>query len=90
MRKFLFSLPRKNFFDPANEDGVYKMEFVWHDCWKCPPEEVTNSGLTATDGKDIFEAFWYRPNGFMIKVRDKWVDINDYQKPWRWANSTDL
>lgn len=69
---------------PVNKK--FKMELTWHNCWECPPEEVSNDGLIATDGKDYYNAFWYRPNGFMIQNRCGWTDVSEDQNNWWWAD----
>ena len=32
----------------------FKMGLTWHNCLECPPEEVTNDYLIATDGVNVF------------------------------------
>lgn len=64
----------------------FKMELTWHNCLECPPEECTNDCLIATDGEDVFEAFWYRPNGFMIRGKDRWHDLYKDLDKWYWAD----
>lgn len=64
----------------------FTMELVWHNCETNPPEEVTNDYLIATDGVDVFEAFWYRPNGFMIRGKDRWHDLYKDLDKWYWAD----
>lgn len=64
----------------------FKMELVWHNCWECPPEEVTNDSLIMTDGVDVYEAFWYRPDGFMIRTKDGWYGVYEDQNRWHWAD----
>lgn len=64
----------------------FTMELVWHNCEECPPEEVTNDSLIMTDGTDVFEAFWYRPDGFMICAKDRWHGIYKNQDKWWWAD----
>ena len=64
----------------------FKMELTWHNCKECPPEECTNDYLIATDGTDVFEAFWYRPNGFMIRGKDRWHDLYKDLDKWYWAD----
>ena len=53
----------------------FTMELVWHNCEECPPEEAVNEKLVMTDGVEVFEAFWYRPDGFMIRGKDRWHGI---------------
>lgn len=69
-----------------SETNKFKMELTWHNCWECPPEETSNDGLIATDGKDYYNAFWYRPNGFMIQNRCGWTDVSEDQNNWWWAD----
>lgn len=64
----------------------FTMELVWHNCWECPPEEVTNDFLIMTDGVDVYEAFWYRPDGFMIRTKDGWHGVYEDQNKWYWAD----
>ena len=64
----------------------FTMELVWHNCCKYPPEEVTNDSLIMTDGTDVFEAFWYRPDGFMIHTKDGWRGVYEDQDKWWWAD----
>lgn len=64
----------------------FTMELVWHNCWKCPPEEVTNDSLIMTDGVDAYETFWYRPDGFMIHTKDGWRGVYNGLKEWYWAD----
>lgn len=64
----------------------FKMELVWHNCLECPPEETTNDYLIATDGVDVHEAFWYRPDGFMIRGKDRWHGLYENLNKWYWAD----
>ena len=64
----------------------FKMELTWHNCLECPPEECTNDYLIATDGTDVFEAFWYRPDGFMIRGKDRWHGLYKGLDKWYWAD----
>jgi hypothetical protein len=64
----------------------FKIELTWHNCLECPPEECTNDYLIATDGTDVFEAFWYRPDGFMIRGKDRWHDLYKDLDKWYWAD----
>lgn len=64
----------------------FKMELVWHNCWECPPEESTNDSLIMTDGVNVYEAFWYRPDGFMIRAKHGWHGIYEDTKNWYWAD----
>lgn len=64
----------------------FKMELTWHNCLECPPEECTNEYLIATDGDDVFEAFWYRPDGFMIRGKDRWHGLYQGLDKWYWAD----
>lgn len=64
----------------------FTMELVWHNCLECPPEEVTNDSLIMTDGTEVFEAFWYRPDGFMIRAKDGWRGVYEDQDKWYWAD----
>lgn len=64
----------------------FKMELTWHNCLECPPKELTNDCLIATDGTDVFETFWYRPNGFMIRGKDRWYDLYKGLNKWYWAD----
>ena len=64
----------------------FTIELVWHNCLECPPEEATNDYLIATDGTDVFEAFWYRPDGFMIRAKHGWHGVYENQDKWWWAD----
>lgn len=66
----------------------FTMELVWHNCWECPPEEVANDYLIATDGDDVYEAAWYAPDGFMIyrKQDDWWHGLYEDLGNWYWAD----
>lgn len=64
----------------------FKMELTWHNCKICPPEECTNDNLIATDGTDVFDAFWYRPDGFMIYTKHGWHGMYDDLNKWYWAD----
>lgn len=75
----------ENVSDPSKNKEI-KMELTWLNCWECPPEKVVMDGLTATNGKDIYDAFWYRPNGWMIRVANDWIDVNNDQKHLWWAD----
>lgn len=62
------------------------MELTWHNCLECPPEECTNDYLIATDGDDVFEAAWYRPDGFMIHAKHGWNGLYEDLDKWYWAD----
>lgn len=66
----------------------FTMELVWHNCETYPPEEAMNDSLVMTNGVDVFRAFWYRPNGFMIDINnnDNWHGIYEDQDKWWWAD----
>lgn len=64
----------------------FTIELVWHNCLECPPEEATNDYLIATDGIDVFEAFWYRPDGFMIHAKHGWHGLYEDLNKWYWAD----
>ena len=64
----------------------FTMELVWHNCETYPPEEATNDYLIATDGVDVFEAAWYRPDGFMIHAKHGWNGLYDELDKWYWAD----
>ena len=64
----------------------FKMELVWHNCLECPPEEVTSDYLIMTDGTDVFEAFWYAPDGFMIRAIHGWHGVYEDRDKWWWAD----
>ena len=66
----------------------FKMELVWHNCLEFPPE-VTNDYLIATNGTDVHEAFWYRPDGFMIRGKDRWHGLYYGLEKWYWADIRD-
>ena len=65
---------------------IFTIELVWHNCLECPPEEETNDYLIATDGIDVFEAFWYRPDGFMIHAKHGWHGLYEDLNKWYWAD----
>lgn len=67
----------------------FKMELTWHNCLECPPEECTNDYLIATDGTDVFEAFWYAPDGFMINTKHGWHGMYNGLDKWYWADIRD-
>lgn len=62
------------------------MELVWHNCKTNYPEEVTNDSLIMTDGIEVFDAFWYRPDGFMINTKHGWYGIYEDLDKWYWAD----
>lgn len=64
----------------------FTMELVWHNCCECPPKETANDSLIMTDGTEVFEAFWYRPDGFMIHAKHGWHGIYEDIKNWYWAD----
>lgn len=66
----------------------FKMELVWHNCATYLPKEATNDNLIATNGEDVYEAFWYAPDGFMIRSKslDKWLGLYDDLDKWWWAD----
>ena len=64
----------------------FTMELVWHNCLECPPEEVVNDHIIATDGTAVCEAFWYRPDGFMIRGKDRWHGVYKDLEKWYWAD----
>ena len=67
----------------------FTMELVWHNCLECPPEEVRNDYLIATDGADVCEAFWYKPDGFMIRGKYRWHGLYNGLEKWYWADIRD-
>ena len=67
----------------------FKMELVWHNCLECQPKETVNDKLIATDGTDVYEAFWYRPDGFMIRGKDRWHGLYNGLGKWYWADIRD-
>lgn len=64
----------------------FTMELVWHNCKTHPPKETANEKLIMSDGYEVFEAFWYRPDGFMIRGKDKWHGVYDDLNKWYWAD----
>ena len=64
----------------------FKMELTWHNCEECPPEEATNDNLIMTDGERVYEAFWYSPDGFMIRAKCGWQEVYEEQNKWWWAD----
>ena len=64
----------------------FTMELVWHNCETNPPKEATNDFLIMTDGIDVFEAFWYRPDGFMIHAKHGWHGLYEDLNKWYWAD----
>lgn len=64
----------------------FTMELVWHNCLEYPPKETTNDSLIMTDGSDVFEASWYKPDGFMIRTKDEWRGVYVNQENWWWAD----
>lgn len=64
----------------------FTMELVWHNCYECKPEEITNDSLIMTNGIDVFEAFWYAPDGFMIHAKHGWHGVYEGLKEWYWAD----
>lgn len=64
----------------------FTMELVWHNAETNPPSETTNDYLFATDGTDIFEAFWYAPDGFMIHTKHGWHGMYHELDKWYWAD----
>ena len=64
----------------------FKMELTWHNCLEYPPEECTNDYLIVTDGTDVFEAFWYRPDGFLICGKYGWHGLYENLNKWYWAD----
>ena len=64
----------------------FTMELVWHNCETNPPEEVVNDFLIMTNGTDVFKAFWYRPDGFMVDMNDDWYGIYEDVNKWWWAD----
>lgn len=66
----------------------FTMELVWHNCNTNPPKEAENDGLIATDGELVYEAFWYAPDGFMIrgKYLNEWIGLYKNLSNWYWAD----
>jgi hypothetical protein len=64
----------------------FTMELVWHNCKTHQPKETVNEKLVMTDGYKVFEAFWYRPDGFMIRVKDRWHGVYEDLNKWYWAD----
>lgn len=64
----------------------FTMELVWHNCLECPPEETMNDSLIMTDGANVFKAFWYSPDGFMILTKNDWRGVYIDQDKWWWAD----
>lgn len=80
--------PGANFKLVFQGDNMKKftMVLVWHNCETNPPEEVTNDYLIATDGVDVVEACWYRPDGFMIRQKHGWRGLYRDLNKWYWAD----
>jgi hypothetical protein len=64
----------------------FTMELVWHNCKTHQPKETVNEKLVMTDGYEVFEAFWYRPDGFMIRGKDRWHGVYEDLNKWYWAD----
>ena len=64
----------------------FTMELVWHNCKTNPPKEVTNDFLILTDGADVYEAFWYEPEGFLIRAKHGWHGIDEDRSKLWWAD----
>ena len=66
----------------------FTMELVWHNCETHPPKEAENDHLIATDGVDVYEAFWYAPDGFLIRSRQtgRWSGFDNGNDEWWWAD----
>lgn len=64
----------------------FTIELVWHNCYECQPKETVNDSLIMTDGIDVFEAFWYSSDGFMIRTKDGWHGVYDNLGVWYWAD----
>lgn len=66
----------------------FTMELVWHNCETNKPKEIENDFLIMTDGVDVYEAYWYATNGFMILNRTEhwWYKINEGLNEWYWAD----
>ena len=64
----------------------FKMNLTWHNCETHPPKEVENDCLIMTDGVNVFEAFWYSPDGFMIHTKYGWHGVYEDLNGWYWAD----
>ena len=63
----------------------FSISLVWHNCKTYPPEEEYNGNLYVTDGKWVFEAIYYTPDGWFDRVNDEQVPLTDLHNYW-WAD----
>ena len=66
----------------------FKMELTWHNCKTCPPEELENNFLLATDGDEVFKATWDSLHGYYCKY-DSGIYLplfNSELYRWWWAD----
>ena len=62
----------------------FKMEFVWHNCEECPPEEDCNDFLIVSDGVGVCEVRWDKEEGFSCfnKQFGYCPLVGNYKKMW--------
>ena len=64
----------------------FKMELVWHNCFRYPPQEPFNDELIGTNGAYIFDMTWDKDEGYFIGKDDDYR-IQDYAlEDWWWAD----
>ena len=67
----------------------FKMELVWHNCKTCPPEELFNDELIATNGVCgyVLNMTWDKRKGFFISINGDDQRIQEaLLEDWWWAD----
>jgi hypothetical protein len=65
----------------------FTMPLTWHNCHSCPPEELSNSYLLATDGSYVYSMSWRKGNGYLIATQlgVRGIRASELEN-WWWAD----
>ena len=63
----------------------FTMPLTWHNCYSCPPSEVYNDKLIATDGTNVFKAKYDKLTGWMNMDIIKYIPFDMVYDYW-WAD----